>query len=269
MGCEHCKQNIDGHKQDCITYVDSRKAVCRNCYEKSIGQAATSEPQLTDEEIKKQAKIDKKRRDDNFWEAIKFAWSLTDDAAWKITRFRKFLIGKVGKSKVDKKYGEEWHRCQLSDDPATVTEIVGFYHWYNYKYKGVTMPEKGETLLNHFQTFRGEEKYIDYMEKAQKTIINKIPKIKPIDENGDDEVFYNDDSDNIVDDQDTSVKELMRIAAAIPNDEINLPPIDRNASHLEGQEPVSEEKRIELEKVFKALVKMKSANSKPGVSKNE
>jgi hypothetical protein len=118
----------------------------------------------------------------NMIEAVKFAWKITDGekAKWKVTKLAAFLTGKVFPN-MAKRYGEEFYECQLKTDeesgtyPATPQEVVAFGHWYKFTYEQITMPEKGATLLNQFQTFRGHQSYEAYLRKADNTIREQIP----------------------------------------------------------------------------------------------
>lgn len=126
---------------------------------------------------------EQKQADDNMFEAVKHVWKLNDNAAWKIQKFKKFLLGKIASSKADKRYGDVFKNCQLNDPegglhPAIAQEVVAFGHWYRSTYDDMTIPEKGDTLLNHFQSFRGSDKWESFMRKAERTIADKIPNIK-------------------------------------------------------------------------------------------
>jgi hypothetical protein len=216
-------------------------------------EVATNKP--TEEEKVKQQQ---KQEQDNLWEAIKFVWQLTDDAAWKITKIRKFLTGKVTGSKTDKRYGQSWYECQLSEDPSNPIEIVGFYHWYKFTYHGASMPEKGETLLNYIMTFRGSEKYVSYMEKGQRTIMAKIPKII-LQEMEEDEVV--DEVDEVEQPTQVIPPELKAIMDTISDDEIDLPPIPPGTVSSDGSPIISDAKRLEAAKMLEALSRKMSGRS--------
>jgi hypothetical protein len=136
-------------------------------------------PKAAKKPRKAKAKVspEQKQIEANMWEAVKFAWGLTENSTWKIVKLRKFLLGTVKNSKADKRYGDEWKLCQLSEQPATAQEVVAFSHWYSAKYDGMTMPSKGTTLLDHIQTFRAQDNYDGYMRKATQTIRDNIPGI--------------------------------------------------------------------------------------------
>ncbi|KKM68903.1 hypothetical protein LCGC14_1456270 [marine sediment metagenome] len=122
--------------------------------------------------------------DNNMFEAVKFAWKLSDgkEAAWKIQKFKKFMLGTIGNTVADKRYGAEFKLCQLKEDteagiyPARAREVVAFGHWWRSTYEGTSMPENGTKLLNQFQAFRAHEQWESFMRKAATTILEHIPR---------------------------------------------------------------------------------------------
>ena len=106
------------------------------------------------------------------WEAIKFVWQVDDSAGWKLARLQQWFMGTVK----GKKFGAVWTDTQLKDNPATAEEVVAFGHWYRFNNPGLTLPGKGDTLRDYFETYKGGAEYEQYLRKARNTIIDKIPK---------------------------------------------------------------------------------------------
>ena len=118
---------------------------------------------------------EQKQADGNMWEAVKFVWRVDDNASWKIARLQQFFLGTIKKTGKYKAFFD----TQLSDCAADASEVVAFGHWYRNEYDNIPLPENGDKLRSHFETFRGSgEQWQSFMRKAQKTILEKIPKFK-------------------------------------------------------------------------------------------
>jgi len=172
--------------------------------------------QRTVKEKKPKKSPEEKQTDDNMWEAVKHVWKLTDDAAWKITKLRKFLLGNVNGTKADKRYGDVWKLCQLNEQPATPREVVAFGSWYRQTYPDATIPEKGTTLLNHFQGFRGHVEYKKFMGSADSIIRDRIPKFKSpgIDLEREQANMPDDDGGEITEEQKAEARALLAMCEA-------------------------------------------------------
>ena len=127
---------------------------------------------------KSKAKIPKrtpqqKQTDGNMWEAVKHVWQVDDNASWKIARLQQWFLGTIKKTGRYKAFFD----TQLNEQPADACEVVAFGHWYRSEYDNIPLPENGDKLRSHFETFRGSgERWQTFMRKANKTILEKIPK---------------------------------------------------------------------------------------------
>ncbi|HEB26772.1 MAG TPA: hypothetical protein ENI05_03200 [Porticoccus sp.] len=116
---------------------------------------------------------EQKQADGNMWEAVKHVWRVDDNASWKIARLQQFFLGTIKKTGRYKAFFD----TQLDEQPADGCEVVAFGHWYRSEYDDIPLPENGDKLRSHFETFRGSgERWQTFMRKANKTILEKIPK---------------------------------------------------------------------------------------------
>ena len=135
-------------------------------------------PKVTKAKKKRKARKPKRtpeelQRDNNMWEAVKYVWRVDDNASWKIARLQQFFLGTIKKTGRYKAFFD----TQLNEQPADGFEVVAFGHWYRSEYDNIPLPENGDKLRSHFETFRGSgERWQTFMRKANKTILAHIPK---------------------------------------------------------------------------------------------
>jgi hypothetical protein len=170
---------------------------------KPIGDSVDDD--LIDEPTPKQTP-EQKQAKTNIWEAVKFAWELNDNAAWKLAKLQQFFMGTIKKTG---KY-KDFFDVQL-DIPANALEVVAFGHWYKTEYDNVSMPESGAKLRSHFETFRGSgERYQTFMRKAITTVTGKIPKIVMEGINDTPEEVEPEEEETITDEQKAEVFKMMK-----------------------------------------------------------
>jgi hypothetical protein len=156
--------------------------------------------------VKAKQTPEQKQSKTNIWEAVKFAWELNDNAAWKLAKLQQFFMGTIKKSG---KY-KDFFDVQL-DIPANALEVVAFGHWYKTEYDNISMPENGPKLRSHFETFRGSgERYQTFMRKAITTVTSKIPKIVMEGINDTPEVEEPEEEETITDEQKAEVFRMMK-----------------------------------------------------------
>jgi hypothetical protein len=172
--CEQPTTTADLQAKPTPTELDDAILVPADGNDKLVQPADVRKPKAKKALKPKQTPEEKQQRD-NIFEAVKYTWRLDDNASWKIAKLQLFFMGTIKKTG---KY-KDMFDVQLTERPADAVEIVAFGFWYRDEYDGVTLPESGNKLRSHVETFRGSgDRWQTFMRSARRKIIEKVPAIK-------------------------------------------------------------------------------------------